>query len=128
MVRGRAEAREDHRRELDRQRVQSQREAAQETLERKQGARRTALSGTEQELLVRQAAEKLSLEAAQLEEGQGLLFRMRSAVAAFIDRTPALRSVLGSLQKKLHLDLRERHTLEAAALAARHHENNATAL
>lgn len=110
----------DRQREEDRQRMQAQKDAAEAALDRKQRERRIKLAGVEQELLTRQAAEKLSLHAAQWEEGQGLVFRMRSAVAKLIERTSGLRSVLGPLQKKIHLDPRERHTLEWKALAQRH--------
>ena len=50
----------------------------------------------------------------------GFLFRMRSAVADLIGRTPGLRSVLGHIQKLTHLDPKERHALESEALARRH--------
>ncbi len=120
LIDGQAQANAAREREEDRQRMQAQREAAQASLDRTQRERRTKLGSAEQELLTRQAAEKMSLHAAQWEEGQGLAFRMRSAVAKLIERTPGLRSVLGPLQKKIHLDPRERHALEWKALAQRH--------
>lgn len=120
LVDGQAQAEAQRQREEDRQRMQAQRDAAEAALERTQRERRIKLAGIEQDLLTRQAAEKMSLHAAQWEEGQGFVFRMRSAVAQLIERTPALRSVLGPLQKKIHLDPRERHSLEWKALAQRH--------
>jgi hypothetical protein len=115
-----AQAESAREREEDRQRMQAQREAAEAALDRTQRERRTKLTGIEQDLLTRQASEKMSLHAAQWGDGQRLVFRMRSAVADLIDRTPALRSVLGPLQKKIHLDPRARHALEWKALAQRH--------
>jgi hypothetical protein len=49
-----------------------------------------------------------------------VVFRLRSAVADLVQRTPGLRSVLGPIQKKLHLDPKERHVLEREALERRH--------
>lgn len=120
LIDGQAQAESAREREEDRQRMQAQREAAEAALDRTQRDRRTNLAGIEQTLSTRQASEKMSLHAAQWEEGQGLVFRVRSAVANLINRTPALRSVLGPLQKKIHLDPRERHALEWKALAQRH--------
>lgn len=95
-------------------------EAARQALADKQAERRTALAAAEQDMLVRQASEKLTLHAAQEEEKKRLLFRVRSAVAELIARTPGLRSVLGHIQKLTHLDPNERHVLEREALARRH--------
>jgi hypothetical protein len=78
------------------------------------------LQQAEQELLTRQQQERLALHAAQKSERSGFLFRVRSAVADLIRRTPALRSVIGHIQKLTHLDPRERHQLESEALARRH--------
>ena len=85
-----------------------------------QTQRRAAMAAAEQELLVRQASEKLALHAAQQGESRRLLFRVRSAVTELIGRTPGLRSVLGPIQKLTHLDPQERHRLEREALARRH--------
>lgn len=117
---GQAQADAAREREEDRQRMQAQRDAAEAALDRTQRERRTKFAGVEQGLLTRQAAEKMALHAAQWEEGQGLVFRMRSAVADLIERSPGLRSVLGPIQKKIHLDPRERQALEWKALAQRH--------
>ncbi len=103
-----------------RAKAEEQRAAAQAELEKKQAARRAELAGAEQDLLTRQAAEKLALHAAQESESRGLIFRVRSAVADLVRRTPGLRSVLGPIQKKLHLDPKERHALEGEALERRH--------
>lgn len=64
--------------------MQAQRDAAQAALDRTQRARRTKLAGIEQERLTRQASEKMSLHAAQWEEGQGLvLMSLRAGARAF---------------------------------------------
>lgn len=95
-------------------------EVRRQALARAQAARRLASAQHEQEILTRQASEKLALHAAQESEKRGFLFRVRSAVADLIERTPALRSVLGPIQKLTHLDPRERHALEKNALRRRH--------
>ncbi len=56
----------------------------------------------------------------RVSESRGLVFRVRSAVAELIGRTPGFRSVLGPLQKLTHLDPSVRHTLEREALGRRH--------
>lgn len=43
-----------------------------------------------------------------------------SSMANLIKRTPGLRTVLGPLQKLTHLDPKERHAMENAALARQH--------
>jgi len=105
--------------EFDRLREQ-RRAALEKRFAENQAKRRAELAGAEQELLVRQASEKLALHAAQQRESRGILFRVRSAVADLIGRTPALRSVLGHIQKLTHLDPKERHRLERETLARRH--------
>lgn len=105
--------------EVDRLREQ-RRAALAKRFAENQAKRRAELAGAEQELLIRQASEKLALHAAQKRESKGILFRVRSAVADLIGRTPALRSVLGHIQKLTHLDPKERHRLEREALARRH--------
>lgn len=105
--------------EVDRLREQ-RRAALEKRFADNQAKRRFELAGAEQELLVRQASEKLALHAAQQHESRGLLFRVRSAVADLIGRTPALRSVLGHIQKLTHLDPKERHRVERETLARRH--------
>jgi hypothetical protein len=103
----------DHDREQNRARRHGE-------LNAKQQARRGDLAGREQDLLVRQAGERLSLHAAQKEEAQSALFRIRRAVAEFIGNTPGLRGVLGPIQKLTGLDPAEKHRLENEALARRH--------
>lgn len=125
LVRQRAQAKEDISREQeqrDESRAQTERQHKEraESLVRKQAARRLETRKAEQELLIRQQAEKLALHAAQAAESRGFLFRIRSAVADLIGRTPGLRSVLAPLQKLTHLDPKERHKLEDDALARRH--------
>lgn len=85
-----------------------------------QEQRRAAIAAAEQDVLVRQASEKLALHAAQHAESKQLLFRVRRAVADLIGRTPGLRSVLRPIQKLTQLDPHERHRLEREALARRH--------
>ena len=92
----------------------------EEGLAEKQAARRLEVQQAEQQLFTRQQAERLALHAAQKSESRGFLFRVRSAVADLIRRTPGLRSVLSHIQKKTHLDPKERHRLENEALARRH--------
>ena len=92
----------------------------EEALAEKQAARRLEVQQAEQQLFTRQQAERLALHAAQKSESRGFLFRVRSAVADLIRRTPGLRSVLSHIQKKTHLDPKERHRLENEALARRH--------
>lgn len=105
--------------ELDRLREQ-RRAVLEKRFAENKAKRRAALAAAEQELLVRQASEKLALHAAQQRESRELFFRVRSAVADLIGRTPALRSVLGHIQKLTHLDPKERHRLECETLARRH--------
>jgi len=119
-VRRRKQAQEEGEGERRRTEAEQRRQKAEEALAEKHAQRRAALQQKEQELLTRQQQEKLSLHAAQAREASGLLFRMRSAVADLIGRTPGLRSVLGHIQKLTYLDPKERHTLESAALARRH--------
>jgi MobA/VirD2-like, nuclease domain len=128
MARQRAQAQQERAREQqgdqqhdeEEQRFAESRRRAEATFAGKQAARRLELQQAEQELLTRQQAEKLSLHAAQKSESRGLLFRVRIAVADLIGRTPALRSVLGHIQKLTHLDPAERHRLESEALVRRH--------
>jgi hypothetical protein len=139
----------DEAKELMRQRLQAQQErareeqaaaqaddvAAEDELRRKaqarrlveearlggvQRGRRAKLAGKEQDLAMLHARERMSLHAAQKTESESLMFRLRHAVAAFIDRTPGLRSVLGPIQKVAGLDPADRHVLEREALARRH--------
>lgn len=105
--------------ETDRLREQ-RRAALEKRFAENQVRRRAELAGVEQALLVRQASEKLALHAAQQRESKALLFRVRSAVADLIGRTPALRSILGHIQKLTHLDPKARHRLERETLARRH--------
>ncbi|HMQ92844.1 MAG TPA: hypothetical protein PKA33_17825 [Amaricoccus sp.] len=102
------------------QRREELRRRAGAGLARRHEQRRTDLRGKEQQLLVRQQAERMALHAAQKAESGGILFRVRTAVAELVGRTPALRSVLGPLQKMTKLDPRERHDLERGALERRH--------
>lgn len=100
--------------------AEERRRKAQDTLAEQHAERRAELLQKEQELLTRQQAERLSLDAAQMSESSGAMFRVRSAVAEFIGHTPGLRSVLGHIQKLTHLDPKERHALERDALVRRH--------
>jgi len=120
IVRRRKQAQEEGEGERRRHEAEQRRQKAEEALAEKQAQRRAQLLQKEQELLTRQQQEKLSLHAAQAREASGLLFRMRSAVADLIGRTPGLRSVLGHIQKLTHLDPKERHVLEGEALTRRH--------
>ena len=124
IMRRRMQAQQDLEHERRREEAQDQteerRRQLQEMLAGKQAARRFELREAEQELLTRHQTERLALHAAQKSEGQGLLFRVRSAVADLIRCTPSLRSVLSRLQKLTHLDPKERHALENKALARRH--------
>jgi hypothetical protein len=81
---------EQHETAPDRERVrlEAQRRQKEEALAGKQAARRRALAQAEQEMLTRHQAERLALHAAQKSESQGFLFRVRSAVADLIGRTP----------------------------------------
>jgi hypothetical protein len=120
IVRRRKQAQEDGEGERRKQDADQRRRKAEQALAEKHAERRAELRQREQELLIRQQQQKLSLHAAQAREAGGLLFRMRSAVADFIGSTPGLRSALGHIQKLTHLDPKERHALESAAIARRH--------
>lgn len=96
------------------------RRAKEEALAARQAARRLEVRQAEQEHLIRHQAERLALHVAQKSESRGFLFRVRSAVADLIGRTPGLRSVLSHIQKMTQLDPKERHALENEALARRH--------
>lgn len=111
---------QDRGQDRERDRLEKLRRQKEEMLAGKQAARRVELTQAEQELLTRQQAERLSLHAAQKAEGRSVLFRVRSAVADLIRRTPGLRSVLSHIQKGTYLDPKERHRLENEALARRH--------
>ena len=89
-------------------------------MEKRQLARELELALAEQELLTRHQHEQLTLDAAQKSESAGLFFRVRASVASLIEKTPALRSVLGHITSRTGLDPRERHQLEQQALARRH--------
>jgi hypothetical protein len=104
-------------REQERERLAEFRRQKEEGLAEKQAPRRLEEQQAEQQLFTRQQAERLALHAAQESESRGFLFRVRSAVADLIRRTPGLRSVLSHIQKKAHLDPKERHRLENEALA-----------
>lgn len=123
IVRQRNQAQGEKQREGEgdkRRRFEDSRRKAQAALAARHEKRRAALRGKEQELLIRQQAEKLSLHAAQKTESAGLLFRMQSVVTDLIRRTPGLRSVLGRFQQLKQLDPKERHRLEGEALDRRH--------
>ena len=117
IMRQRAQAHDERGQEQDRKQDHERR---QKELSGKQQARRDALAGREQELLMRQAQERLLLHAAQKIEAQGALFRIRRAVAEFIGRSPGLRSVLGPIQNLTGLDPAEKHRLENQVIARRH--------
>jgi hypothetical protein len=136
LMRRRLQAQQEHAREEQAAAARAADEAAaEEELRRQAQARRTAeearlggvqrgrrakLAGKEQDLAMLHARERMSLHAAQKVESESLMFRLRHAVAEFIDRTPGLRSVLGPIQKMAGLDPADRHALERAALARRH--------
>lgn len=129
-VRQHAQAQDDRQREQkqeqergqdgERDRLEEFRSQAEKRLAEQQATRRLEFTQAEQELLTRQQAEKLALHAAQKSESRGVLFRVRSAVADLIGRTPGMRSVLSHIQKMTHLDPKERHRLENEALARRY--------
>jgi hypothetical protein len=116
----RLQAQQDQKRERAQEDAAAAQQRAQQALAAKHAGRRTTLLQKEQQLLTRQQAEKLMLHAAQETEKAGLLYRVRRAVADLINRTPALRSVLGHIQKLTNLDPRQRHALEGEALSRRH--------
>ena len=131
MAAQRAQASEERRREQEQEEAHDAdeerarelaalRQEKEQALSEIHAARRLEIRQAEQELLTRQQAEKLALHAAQKAERSGMLFRMRSAVAELMKRTPGLRSVLTHIQNKTGLDPRERHRLEDEALARRH--------
>jgi hypothetical protein len=125
IMRARAQAHDEARREQqgaaeERERLEEKRRRNEQAQKEKQAARRLEIQQAEQEMLTRQQAERLALHAAQKSEAEGILFRVRSAVADLLGRAPGLRSVLGHIQKMTHLDPRERHRLENEALARRH--------
>jgi Relaxase/Mobilisation nuclease domain len=104
IMRQRAQAQEESRREQqqeqERDRVAEFRRHKEQGLAAKQAARRLEVQQAEQQLFTGQQAERLALHAAQKSESRGFLFRVRSAVADLIRRTPGLRSVLSHIQKK----------------------------
>lgn len=131
MMRQRIQAQDEQRRDQEtaaeiqaeteaRKAREEMRKAKDAELNAKQAARRLEVRQAEQELLIRHQAERLALHAAQKSESRGFLFRVRSAVADLIGRTPGLRSVLSYIQKKTDLDPQVRHSLENEALARRH--------
>ncbi len=107
------------------ERAAQMREALERELDALDAARRAVLTEKEQEMLTRQQGERMQLHAAQLSESRRFGFRVRRAVADLIDKTPALRSVLGPLQKKTGLDPADRHNAEKDALAKRHDRERA---
>ncbi|MDG4901421.1 MULTISPECIES: relaxase [unclassified Mesorhizobium] len=123
IMRQRTQAYDDTQRE---QQAEQRDQRAEERLEKerahaeKLAARRLEIQQAKQEMLTRQQAERLALHAAQKAEADGLLFRVRRAVADLIGRTPGLRSVLSHIQRMTSLDPAERHRLENDALARRH--------
>jgi hypothetical protein len=125
MMRARAQAYEEARKESQQAaeelaRLEEKRSRNEQAQKERQAARRLEIRQAEQEMLTRQQAERLGLHAAQKSEAEGILFRIRSAVADLLGRAPGLRSVLGHIQKMTHLDPRERHRLEDEALVRRH--------
>ncbi|WOS62028.1 relaxase/mobilization nuclease domain-containing protein [Sinorhizobium fredii] len=124
MMRARTQAYDDAQREQNKEgeldRLAEKRRRKEQLQKERQAARHLEIQQAEQEMLTRQQSERLALHAAQKSEAEGILFRVRSAVADLIGRTPGLRSVLAPIQKMTHLDPRERHRLENDALARRH--------
>lgn len=78
--------------------------------------RRDALQKNSRDMAGRHADERLLLAAAHVQQQTRLGFRVRSAVADLIDRSPGLRSVLGPLQRATGLDPRERQERECVRL------------
>ncbi|MFV0411152.1 MAG: relaxase/mobilization nuclease domain-containing protein [Paracoccus sp. (in: a-proteobacteria)] len=72
-------------------------------MEKRQLARELELALAEQDLLTRHQHEQLALDAAQKSESAGLFFRVRASVASLIEKTPALRSVLGHITSRTGL-------------------------
>jgi hypothetical protein len=102
-------------------RVERARAQAIAALKARQKQRRIPLYGKEQDLLIRHAAERMALHAAQAREGRGsIATRVKRAVLALILRTPGLRSILAHISGNKDLGLTERHKLEGQALLARH--------
>lgn len=124
IVRQRRQAQEECARERQRQEPPASGKARAE-LAARHAARRAKHIAREQQLLTRQQHERLSLDAAQQSERQGIVFRARSAVADFIRGTPGLRSVLGPIQKLTGIDPRQRQRLESDALTRRHKRERA---
>jgi hypothetical protein len=120
LQRQRKQAEGERQGEKERGHLGERRKKAREALAAKHAQHRAEILKTEQELLIRQQAERLSLHAAQASESKGLIFRVRSAVADLIGKTPGLRSVLSHIQKHTHLDPKQRHALEREALSRRH--------
>ena len=100
--------------------LEQEQRAARDALAQRQARRRLDVTQDEQALLMRQADERLRLDAAHKAESRRMLFRLRSAVAGLIEKSPALRSVLGSVQRMSGLDPARKQALEQAALARRH--------
>lgn len=125
MMRARIQAYDEAQREIqgaaeELARLEERRRRNEQAQKEKQAARHLEIQQAEQEMLTRQEAERLALHAAQKSEAEGILFRVRSAVADLLGKTPGLRSVLGHIQKMTHLDPRERHRLEDEVLDRRH--------
>lgn len=116
------QSRHDARNDLAVERARAQ---AIEALAQSQAARRAPLLAKEQDLMTLHAAERLSLHAAQLEEKNKFYYRIKTAVLKLLNRSPALRSVLGPITRSPRLNPKERHRLENTALDERHQRERA---
>lgn len=128
IVRQRKQAQDERQREQkarDKDRLDEILKERQEALDEAHQARRADLAGKEQDLLIRQQHERLTLEAAQKLDSERLGFRARRYVAELIAKTPVLRSVLGPDQKITGIDPRVRQVKERTALARRHERERA---
>lgn len=99
---------------------QSIRKKAFQILKVKHDKRRLPLTLKEQDIRTRQASERMALHAAQKQESQKLMFRMKSAVMNLIKVTPGLRSVLLPVTSSPNLNPAQCHKLQSEALKERH--------
>ena len=106
--------------ERTREQAQAIREKALDALKLLHAQRRLPLETKEQDLLVKHASERMALHAAQKQESQKVLYRIKTAVLHLIDKTPGLRSVLAPITKNPNLNPEQRHALETRAVDARH--------
>lgn len=94
-------------------------------LEAKQAARRQPLEARHQTLLTVHASERLALAAAQHAEAQRPFTAAAMRVAALIQRTPGLRSVLAPILRSPAINPAVRHAQTREALRRRHEREKA---